>query len=150
MVVTCTGNVQCRSNVIVVRYQIDMRLIAWYQSSPIYLCCQLADNQGVCPSDGHQGPISDPIRRLIERYRKVSKPRELYLNFHDHPEIWQAPNSTAAEVPVKFQSDAIIWTTFLRDFSRFCEKTSYRILKQDDMKWKQFSVWLSYVVLTEN
>ena len=32
-----------------------------------------------------------PIRRLIVRYRKVSKPRDLYLGLSDRSEIWQAP-----------------------------------------------------------
>ena len=32
-----------------------------------------------------------PIRRLIVRSRKVSKPRDFYLGLFDHIEIWQAP-----------------------------------------------------------
>ena len=32
-----------------------------------------------------------PIRRLIVRSHKVSKPRDLHLELYDRPEIWQAP-----------------------------------------------------------
>ena len=46
----------------------------------------------------HEGQSSDswapfqyPIRRLIVRPRKVSKPRDLYLELSDRSEIWQAP-----------------------------------------------------------
>ena len=36
-------------------------------------------------------PFQYPIRRLIVRSRKVSKPRDLYLESSDRSEIWQAP-----------------------------------------------------------
>ena len=37
------------------------------------------------------GPFQYPIRRLAVRSRKVSKPRDLYLELYDRSEIWQAP-----------------------------------------------------------
>ena len=37
------------------------------------------------------GPFQYPIRRLVVRSRKVSKPRDLYLELYDRSEIWQAP-----------------------------------------------------------
>ena len=46
-----------------------------------------------------------PTRHFIMRSHKVSKPQDAYLEFYDSSEIWQAPT---AEMPVKFQSDAII------------------------------------------
>ena len=36
-------------------------------------------------------PFQYPIIRLIVRYHKVSKPRDLYLELADRPEIWQPP-----------------------------------------------------------
>ena len=36
-------------------------------------------------------PFQYPIRRLAVRSRKVSKPRDLYLELSDRSEIWQAP-----------------------------------------------------------
>ena len=41
---------------------------------------------------GVLGPVSMcPIRRLIVRFREVSKSRDLYLKLFDHSELWQAP-----------------------------------------------------------
>ena len=56
----------------------------------------------------YQGPFQHPIRRLIVRSRKVSKPWDLYLELSDRSEIWQAPGQHAAQVPVKSQSDTNI------------------------------------------
>ena len=39
----------------------------------------------------HLGPFQYPIRRLIVRSRKVSKPPDLYLESSDRSEFWQAP-----------------------------------------------------------
>ena len=36
-------------------------------------------------------PFQYPIRRLIGRSRKVSKPQDLYFELSDQSEIWQAP-----------------------------------------------------------
>ena len=43
-------------------------------------------------------------------YCKISKPRDSGLNFFKHSEIWPHLHSTAAEMPVKFLSDAVIIT----------------------------------------
>ena len=42
-------------------------------------------------SSGTWAPFQYPMRRLIVRSRKVSKPRDLCLEFSDRSEIWQAP-----------------------------------------------------------
>ena len=39
----------------------------------------------------NRGPFQYPIRRLIVRSCKVSKPWDLYLELYDRSEIWQAP-----------------------------------------------------------
>ena len=54
-----------------------------------------------------------PIRRLIVRSREVLKPRDWCLELSDHSELYRHPGSTAAEAPVKCQSDAIIQATNL-------------------------------------
>ena len=48
---------------------------------------------------------------------------------YDRSEIWQAPGSGAADVPVKFQSDAIIYTTNLTALRH--HKTSHQQVKDD-------------------
>ena len=40
--------------------------------------------------NGHRAPSQYPKRRLFVRSRKVSKPRDLYLELSDRSEIWQA------------------------------------------------------------
>ena len=40
---------------------------------------------------GPRAPFQYPIRRLIVRSHKVSKPRYLYLELSDRSAIWQAP-----------------------------------------------------------
>ena len=56
-----------------------------------------------------QDPISIPIRCLIVRSRKVSKPQDFYLELSVIARKFDRHIvSTAADVPVKFQSDAII------------------------------------------
>ena len=58
------------------------------------------------------GPVSiSDIRSLIVRSREVSKPRDWHFELSHRYEIWEAPS--AAEVPVKFQSDWIIHITNL-------------------------------------
>ena len=47
------------------------------------------------------------IKRLIVRPRKVSKPRDLYLELFDSSEIWHL-GSSAVDVLVKFERDTII------------------------------------------
>ena len=54
-----------------------------------------------------------PKKRLSVRSRKVSKPRDLYLELFDRYEIKRHFGSSAADVPVKFQSDTTIYSTNL-------------------------------------
>ena len=63
------------------------------------------------------------IRHLIISSSEVLKPRGLCLKLSNHPEIWQAPSSNAAEAPVKYQSFVKIWTT------------NFAALKLDEMSW---------------
>ena len=63
------------------------------------------------------------IRHLIVSFCEVSKPRDLCLELSNHPEIWQAHSSNAAEAPVKYQSFVIIWTT------------NFAALKLDEILW---------------
>ena len=46
--------------------------------------------------------------RLTARSREVSKPRDSGLNFFKRPEIYRHIGSSAASLPVKFQSGTII------------------------------------------
>ena len=41
--------------------------------------------------DNTRAPFQYPLRRLIPRSRKVSNPRDLYLELSDRSQIWQAP-----------------------------------------------------------
>ena len=66
-----------------------------------------------------------PKRRLSVRSRKVSKPGDLYLELSNRSEIWQALGSSAADVPVKFQSDTTIQSTNL------VASRLYKILQKD-------------------
>ena len=70
--------------------------------------------------------ISDLIRHLVVRCHKVSKPWDLYLESCDRQKFDNVSNT--ADVPAKFQSNAIIYTTNprLRVFMRFYEKSFIR------------------------
>ena len=74
---------------------------------------------------GTRGPSQYPKRRLFVRSRKVSKPRDLYLELSDPFEIWQALSNFK---PIRQFKVPISW---LRDFTRSYEKTSFRILRRD-------------------
>ena len=49
-----------------------------------------------------------PTKRLIVKSLEVSKPRDLYINYSFSVKCARYISSTAADVPVKFQSDGII------------------------------------------
>ena len=53
-------------------------------------------------------PSQYPKRRLSVRSRQVSKPQDLYLELSDRSEFDRHFGSSAADVPVKFQSDTTI------------------------------------------
>ena len=64
----------------------------------------------VVDSDRQQALFQYPIRHLIVRSRKISKPQDLYFELADRLKFDRHLDSTAAaaDVPVKFQSDVII------------------------------------------
>ena len=76
-----------------------------------------------------QGPSQYPKRRLSVRSRQVSKPRDLYLELSDRSEIWQAvlPMWLSNFKAIRQFKVPISW---LRDFTRSYEKTSFRILRR--------------------
>ena len=58
-----------------------------------------------------RAPFQYPIRRLIVRSRKVSKPRDFYLELSDRSEIWQAPRQQCCRGACqKSESDTNILT----------------------------------------
>ena len=74
-------------------------------------------------------PSQYPKRRLSVRSRKVSKPRDLYLELPDRSEIWQAvlPMCLSNFKAIRQSKVPISW---LRDFTRSYENTSFRILRR--------------------
>ena len=74
------------------------------------------------------------LKRLLSvRYRKVSKPRDLYLELSNRSEIWQASRQQC--LPMCLSNFKAIWQfkvpiSWLRDFTRSYEKTSSRILRR--------------------
>ena len=72
-------------------------------------------------NDKHRllGPVSISHRRLIARFRKFTKPRDLYSKLSDRSEIWQAPRQHCGSY----------------------DKTSYRILKQSP-DLRQICQWM--------
>ena len=53
-------------------------------------------------------PFQNPIRRLIVRSRKVSKPTDLYLELYDRFKFDRYLGYSAADLHVKFQGDVVI------------------------------------------
>ena len=77
-----------------------------------------------------------PIRRLIIRSRKDSKPIDLQLDLFDPLKFDRHLGSTAAEVPVEFESD----TTILKPaVSRLCEISRQDVLS--DIETRPVSSW---------
>ena len=75
---------------------------------------------------GHWVPFQYPIRRLIRRSRKVSKPRDLYLELFDRSESSvMLPMCLSYFKAMRFR----LAISRFRDFTRSYDKTSYRILK---------------------
>ena len=76
-------------------------------------------------------PSQYPKRRLSVRSRKVSKPRDLYLELSDRSEIWQAlrllPMCLSNFKTIRQFKVPISW---LRDFTRSYEKKPFRILRR--------------------
>ena len=70
----------------------------------------------------HWAPSQYPKRRLFVRSRKVSKPRDLYLELSDRSEMCLSNFKAIRQFKVP-----ISW---LRDFTRSYEKTSFRILRR--------------------
>ena len=66
-------------------------------------------------------PFQYPIRRLIVRSRKVSNPRDLYLESYDRSEIWQRCRC-ACQISNSFNYQSRGFETL-----RAYNKTSYRI-----------------------
>ena len=93
-------------------------------------------------------PPQYPKRRLSVRSRKVSKPRDLYLKLSDRSEIWQALRQQCCRCACQISKrcdNLKIPISWLRDFTRSYEKTSFRILRRGPdligvwMEWR--SVW---------
>ena len=55
-----------------------------------------------------KGPFEYPMKSFIVRPREISKSRDLVLEVIDRNLTVISAGSTTADVPVKFQSDAII------------------------------------------
>ena len=75
-----------------------------------------------------------PIRCLILMSREVSKPRDLYLKLSDSSEIWQASRQLCCRCACQTSKrcdNLKLSISWLRDFMRSHDKTSYRILKRD-------------------
>ena len=70
-------------------------------------------------------PSQYPKRRLSVRSRKISKPRDLYLDCPIALKFDRHFSSSAADVPVKFQSDTTIESTNL------VASRLYEILRKD-------------------
>ena len=73
-----------------------------------------------------------PKIRLSVRSRKVSKPRDLYLELSDRYEIWQAFRQQYCQCACQIAKryDNLKYRSWLRDFTRSYGKTSFRILRR--------------------
>ena len=70
-------------------------------------------------------PFQYPISRLIVRSREVSKTRDRVLKCSYRFEIRQAHRQQCCRCACQISK-----RSRLRDFARFCDRTSYQILKQ--------------------
>ena len=70
-----------------------------------------------------------PIRRLIVKSHKVSKPRHLYVELHDHFEIWQANRLPLCQSNFKVMRQFKLPILWLPDLMRSYDKMPYRIFK---------------------
>ena len=79
-----------------------------------------------------RAPFQYTIRRLTARSRKVSKPRDLYLELSYRSEIWQAPRQqgcrSACQISKRCDNLTNLAASILHEIYN---KTSYRILKRD-------------------
>ena len=86
-----------------------------------------------------RAPCQYPKRRLPVRYRRVSKPRDLYLELSDRSEIWQALRQQCCRcacLNFKAIRQFKVPISWLRDLTRSYEKTSFRILRRGPNCWR--------------
>ena len=72
------------------RRPILVRQLLYIETAPILFCMFNNTADGLAP-EGVCALFQYPIIRLIVRSRKVSQPRDMYLELSDCSEIWQAP-----------------------------------------------------------
>ena len=86
-----------------------------------------------CPGDT-KALFQYPIRRFIVRSRKISKPRDLYLELIDRSKIWQAHRQHCCRCACQFSKQCNYLNYQSRSFEASRDltiyKTFYRILKR--------------------
>ena len=75
-----------------------------------------------------RAPFQYPIRRLIVRSRKVSKPRDLYLELSDRSEIWQAPRQQCCRGACQISKRHEHFNTRSRAFETLRDLTIRRLI----------------------
>ena len=84
-----------------------------------------------CIRCGTWAPFHHVIRRLIVKSRKDLKPWDLYLELYHRSQTWQVPRQKCCRCACQISKWCDKSISRFRDFSRYYDKTSYRILKRD-------------------
>ena len=112
----------------------DVQLVlrqAWHGTS-FWLKVSLTSHTGNRPITDTRAPSQYPKRRLSVRSRKVSKPRDLYLESSDRSEIWQALRQQCCRCACQISKryDNLKYQSRGFETTRSYEKTSFRILRR--------------------